>query len=209
MLQTELRLSTTDRFAATAVRAKGLCSARQVNRAHILLALDQRIPESQIMAVLGVGRMTVWRARAAYLEGGLDLALCDVPRSGRPPKYDAQAEARVAALACTAALAGSARWTLERLHEAIREEPGLSAISRETVRRLLKKLPQTLAQSDVVRCGADRGVSAAHVAPARVVCLTAAQQRTRRVHRRKELAALGPQPHSDSDEAWPPAQGGP
>ena len=139
MQQTELRLSTADRVAAAAVRAKGVCSAREVNRAHILIALDQRIPESQIMAVLGVGRMTVWRTRAAYLDGGLDLALRDVQRSGRPPKYDTEAEARVAALACTAAPAGSARWTLERLHEAIREEPGLSTISRETVRRLLKK----------------------------------------------------------------------
>ena len=85
--------------------------------------------------------MTVWRTRAAYLDGDgdLDLALCDVQRSGRPPMYDTETEARVAALACTAAPEGSARWTLERLHEAIREEPGLSAISRETVRRLLKK----------------------------------------------------------------------
>jgi transposase len=139
MQQTELRLSTADRVAATAVRAKGVCSVREVNRAHILLALDQRIPESQIMAVLGVGRMMVWRTRAAYLDGGLELALRDVQRSGRPPTYDTEAEARVAALACTDAPAGSARWTLERLHEAIREEPGLSAISRETVRRLLKK----------------------------------------------------------------------
>ena len=85
MQQTELRLSTADRVAATAVRAKGVCSVREVNRAHILLALDQRIPESQIMAVLGVGRMTVWRTRAAYLDGGLELALRDVQRSGRWP----------------------------------------------------------------------------------------------------------------------------
>ena len=85
MQQTQLRLSTADRAAATAVRAKGVCSAREVNRAHILLALDQRIPESQIMAVLGVGRMMVWRTRAAYLDGGLDLALRDVQRSGAHP----------------------------------------------------------------------------------------------------------------------------
>ena len=106
------------------------------------------------------------RICAAYRDGGLDLALRDVQRSGRPPKYDTETEARVAALACTDAPAGSARWTLERLHEAIREEPGLSAISRETVRRLLKKLPQTLAQGDGVHRRADQGVSASHVSPA-------------------------------------------
>ena len=93
MQQTELRLSTADRTAAAAVRAKGVWSAREVNRAHILLALDQRIPESQIMAVLGVGRMMVWRTRAAYLDGGLDLhfATCNGqgahPSTTPRPKY--------------------------------------------------------------------------------------------------------------------------
>jgi putative transposase len=139
MRQTELRLSSADRTAAAAVRAKGSCSARQVNRAHILLALDRGIPESQIMAVLGVGRMMVWRTRTAYLDGGLDLAIRDVHRSGRPPKYDTQTEARLTALACSDAPEGATRWTLQSLHEAIRKEPGLGSIGRETVRRLLKK----------------------------------------------------------------------
>jgi hypothetical protein len=39
--------------------------AREVNRAHILAALERKIPESLIMHVLGVGRSTVWRTRAA------------------------------------------------------------------------------------------------------------------------------------------------
>jgi len=139
MRQTELRLSTADRKVADAVRAKGACSVREVNRAHILLSLDRRVPESQIMSVLGVGRMTVWRTRAAYRDGGLSLALNDVQRSGRPPRYDTDAQARVAALACSQVPDGSARWTLERLHEATRKEPGLSAISLATIRRILKK----------------------------------------------------------------------
>ena len=144
MQQTELRLSAADRKTADAVRAKGTCSAREVNRAHILLALDRHIPESQIMSVLGVGRMTVWRTRAAYRDGGLSLALRDVQHTGRPPKYDTDTEARVAALACSQAPAGSSRWTVQRLHEAVREEPGLSAISRATVRRMLKKTASNL-----------------------------------------------------------------
>ena len=65
-------------------------------------------------------------------------------RSGRLPKYDIQTEVRALAQACTDAPAGSARWTLQRLHEAIREEPGFNAISRSTVRRLLKKTASNL-----------------------------------------------------------------
>lgn len=99
------------------------------------------------MAVLGVGRMMIWRTRAAYLDGGLDLALRDVQRSGRPRQYDTEAEARVAALACSQAPSGSTRWTVRRLHEAVQAEPGLHPISRETVRRLLKKTASNLGAS--------------------------------------------------------------
>jgi transposase len=144
MRQTELRLSRADRVMAEGVRAKGVWPAREVNRAHILLALDRKVPEAQIMAVLGVGRMMVWRTRAAYLEGGLELALRDVQRSGRPRMYGIHTEARVAALACSQAPEGSTRWTVELLHEAARAEPGLQMISRETVRRLLKKTVSNL-----------------------------------------------------------------
>ena len=139
MRQTELRLSAQDRVTAQAVRSKGIHPAREVNRAHILLALDRQIPEAQIMAVLGVARMMVWRTRAAYLDGGLDLALRDVQRSGRPRQYATDAQTRVAALACSQAPAGSTRWTVRSLHDAVRAEAGLRPISRETVRRLLKK----------------------------------------------------------------------
>lgn len=139
MRQTELRLSREDRKTADAVRSKGESSARQVNRAHILLSLDRLVPEAQIMAVLGVGRTAVWRTRAAYREGGLSLALYDVQRSGRPPKYATDVEAKITALACSQAPVGSARWTLERLHAAAIQEPGLSHISVATIGRMLKK----------------------------------------------------------------------
>ena len=91
------------------------------------------------MAVLGMGRTAVWRTRAAYLQGGVDLAVFDVARSGRPRQYDTDAEARVTALACSAAPEGRQRWTLVELERAARRETGLSSVSRETVRRMLKK----------------------------------------------------------------------
>ena len=89
--------------------------------------------------MLGIGRTAVWRTRGAYLQGGLDLALFDVERSGRPRQYDTNAEARVTALACSAPPAGRQRWTMMELERAARQEPGLEYVSRETVRRMLKK----------------------------------------------------------------------
>jgi len=139
MRQTELRLSDEDRSLVDAIRSKGLHQTREVNRAHILSSLDRGVPEAQIMAVLGMGRTAVWRTRAAYLQGGVELAVFDVARSGRPRRYDTDDEARVTALACSTPPAGRQRWTMVELERAARLEPGMAKVSRETVRRMLKK----------------------------------------------------------------------
>ncbi|MEJ8826880.1 helix-turn-helix domain-containing protein [Variovorax humicola] len=139
MRQTELKLSPQDRATVEAVRGKGVHRSREVNRAHVLACLDEGIPEAQIQAVLGIGRTALWRARAAYVQGGLDLALWDVARSGRPRQYDTDVEAQVTALACSGPPEGRARWTLVELEQAARRETGRSDLSGETVRRMLKK----------------------------------------------------------------------
>lgn len=139
MRQTELHLTEEARSLVDGIRSKGLHRTREVNRAHILSCLDRGISESQIMEVLGVGRTAVWRARAAYLQGGIDLALFDVERSGRPRQYDTDSEARVTALACSTPPTGRQRWTMVELERVARQEPGLAGVSRETVRRMLKK----------------------------------------------------------------------
>ena len=139
MRQTELHLTDKDRELIEAYRAKGLHHAREVNRAHVLSALDRGIPESQIMAVLGIGRTVIWRTRAACLEGGVEYALCDVARPGKPRQYDTDVEAQISALACSAPPPGAARWTIALLEQAAQAQAGVGPISRETVRRLLKK----------------------------------------------------------------------
>jgi len=145
MKQIELHLSDGDRNVLRVIRSKGLRSVRELNRAHILAALDQQVPESRIVEVLGVGRTTVWRTRAAYLEKGLDDALADLPRSGQPLHYPTGQQAEVIALACSQAPAGAKRWTIRLLTQAARERPGLKTVSRESVRRFLKKPLQALA----------------------------------------------------------------
>ncbi len=139
MRQTELRLSKRERQAMDAFRSKGAHRAREFTRAHILAALDRKIPERQIMDVLGVGRTAIWRTRAAYVEGGLAFALHDVARPGKPPRYRAEAQAEVAALAYSSPPQGAKRWTVVSLTQAARHHPQMRRISRESVRRLLKK----------------------------------------------------------------------
>jgi len=139
MRQTELHLSEEDRAVVEEVRSKGLHHSREINRAHMLACLDRGVPEAQILTVLGVGRTALWRTRAAYLQGGVELALFDVARPGRPRRYDTDVEAQVTALACSAPPEGRKRWTMLELERAARRETGLGTLSRETVRRMLKK----------------------------------------------------------------------
>lgn len=139
MRQTSLHLSEADRKTLVAFRSKGRHLSRELNRAHILAALDQGIAERQIITVLGVGRTAIWRTRSAYGERGLQYALQDVARPGKPRQYTAQAEAEITALACSAPPAGAKRWTIRLLRTAVRTRPALQGVSRETIRRFLKK----------------------------------------------------------------------
>ena len=121
-------------------RRGGLHLAREVTRAHVLAALDKGVADKQIAAVLGVSRAVIWRTRSAYQEKGLEYALHDVARAGAPRVYATDEEATVAALACSPAPAGRKRWTVSLLTAAARQQnPKLKTVSRETVRRWLKK----------------------------------------------------------------------
>lgn len=140
MQRISVKLSVAERRAVRRLRGQGEHLAREVNRAHILAALDAGLSDAQIAAVLGVSRMVIWRTRSAFQEKGLEYALRDVARSGAPKSYTTADEAAIAALACGPVPAGRKRWTVELLTEAARAQtPALRELSRETVRRWLKK----------------------------------------------------------------------
>ena len=140
MRQTELHLTDEDRELIESFRAKGLRHAREVNRAHILSALDRGIPEAQIMAVLGVGRTAIWRTRAAYLEGGAGIcsARCRAPGQTAAVRHRCRSADFGIGLFGAAGRAPSAG-RLDLLEQAAQAQPGIGPISRETIRRLLKK----------------------------------------------------------------------
>ena len=139
MRSNQLQLSGEDRRFLQGFRNKGQHSAREMTRAHILLASEARVPVAQIQQVLGVSRMVIWRTRSAYHQKGLDYALYDAARPGQPAKYGTDQEAEVVALACSQPPEGEARWTIRSLTIAARHRPKLEAINRESIRQILKK----------------------------------------------------------------------
>ncbi len=97
---------------------------------------DQRIAEAFGMSVRSVEH---WRKQA--VEEGPD-SLLKRKSSPRPQalKLDGQGQARLAALACSQAPDDHASWTLALLAQNLVELRIVESISRETVRRELKKM---------------------------------------------------------------------
>jgi len=144
MKPNQIQLSDRDRHFLEAFRSKGQHSAREVTRAHILLAIGARVPTAQIQQVLGVSRMVIWRTQSAYTQKGLDYALYDAARPGQPAKYRTDQEAEVVALACSQPPEGTVRWTIRSLTIAARHRPKLEGINRESIRQILKKTSVSL-----------------------------------------------------------------
>jgi transposase len=126
--------------------AAGKRAALVLTRVRILLKADQAPggpawADEQIAQALDCGRRTVERVRQRFVERGLAdcLARQKQDRPSRVRKFDGAAEARLLALACSAAPDGRARWTMKLLADKLVELEVFDAVSDETVRRVLKK----------------------------------------------------------------------
>lgn len=108
-------------------------------RARVLDLLDRGHHPTGIAATLGVSVATVFNIKRRYLANGLDAALIDKPRSGKPTTIDGTARAKITALACSTAPNGHARWTLRLLADKAVEFGFVEEISHTTVKEILKK----------------------------------------------------------------------
>ena len=147
MRRKRIELTIKERAELERFCTKGVHSVRLVNRAKIILALDQsggRIPAKQevLAGRIGVSRQTIIDARDTF------LALRSVPlflqRKKRqtppvPAKLTGELEAHIIALACGKAPEGCTRWTLRLLADKCVEFQYSDTISHMSISRLLKK----------------------------------------------------------------------
>lgn len=154
MKKLDLGLKRRDRMILKGLLGHGEHHAREMMRASILVALDRGVKDDAIAQVLGTERTTIWRTRKAYREGGLQSALYDMPRPGRPKKYEMREQSEIVALACSDPPEGREHWTLTLLTQTARRKKGLGTLNRESVRLILKKTNVSLGSR---RCGASGG----------------------------------------------------
>jgi len=121
----------------------GAAQARTLTKARILLLTDHsqgtHYSDDQIASALGVSMRNIVRVRKRSLKDGLDAALYDKARSGRPPKITGEIEARITVLACSDPPPGHARWSLRLLADKAVELGYLDSISHVAISNRLKK----------------------------------------------------------------------
>jgi transposase len=96
---------------------------------------------------LQLSARTVSRVRQAYVQGGLELALYDQPRPGRPVEMDGEVEAKLLMLACSNPPEGRSRWTLQLLADRMVALGYAEHLSDTWVMERLKKVNCDLGRS--------------------------------------------------------------
>jgi transposase len=139
-------LTAEERQSLHAWISAGKASALKMAHARILIKADQAEggpawADERIAEALEVGLSTIARVRQRFVEVGLEAALTRKPqdRPSRPRTLDGRAEARLIAVACSAAPNGRREWTMQLLADRLVELEVVDAVSDETVRRCLKK----------------------------------------------------------------------
>jgi hypothetical protein len=143
-------LTAEQRSTLEASIASGRAPARRIAHARILLKADEggdapgrAWTDTEIASALEVSRSTVYRVRTRFAREGLEAALVHrPPRRTKPKKLDGLQEAHLIALSCSEPPKGKKRWSVRLLADRfVRLECAQEPISRELVRRTLKKVP--------------------------------------------------------------------
>ena len=134
-----IQLTDEERRSLKTLFRSGKGNNRQQTRARILDLLDRNVPLPEIAQTLSCALRTVYNLKQRYEQEGFDSALTDKPRSGRPAEIDGAQRAKITALACSAAPAGHARWTLRLLADKAAELGLVESISHNAVKAILKK----------------------------------------------------------------------
>ena len=155
----DIQLTVEQRRQLKDLISKGVSPARVQTRARVLLMAAERSGTSsggkhrktnsnQVIAeALQIAGRTVSRIRQRFVSGGLEAALYDRSRAGRPVEVDGEAEAHLLALAASAPPEGRDQWTLQLLAERMVELGYVAHISDTWVHTRLKKANFTLGRS--------------------------------------------------------------
>ena len=140
-------LSSSERSELERFSTKGKHSVRIVNRAKIILALDEsegrkKEKQTKIAKRIGVSKQTVSNVKNAFFAAPtISVFLQRKQRQTPPiaPKITGETEAHIIALACSQPPKGYTKWTLRLLADKSVKLGYVNTLSHMSVSRLLKK----------------------------------------------------------------------
>jgi putative transposase len=121
---------------------KGIHSARSIRRARALLLLSEGMAQKQVAGTVDCCEGSIINLLHRYKEvnGAVEQAITERPRSGQPPIVTPAVEAHITALACSKAPDGRSEWTLRMIADKVVELGYVGHLSHEAVRGVLKKV---------------------------------------------------------------------
>lgn len=148
MKRTYLALSDEDRDYLKSLSKKRTIQAQVVDRARILLYKADGMTYQEIAEKLAISTATVRLCITKFNKGGVNAAIFDIQRSGRPLEITDDAKAWIISVACQrpAELGYSQElWTLTALHKHIQKYsedtgyPRLSTVTKPYIQKFLKE----------------------------------------------------------------------
>ena len=142
----KVTLTDEERKALDHLVSAGKAAARRLAHARVLLLADEgpvgpQRSDEEIVEALQVSPSTIARVRKRFVTEGFEAALDHRPQPPRPEKVKLtdSIEKQLIQLACSDPPQGRCCWTLELLADRLVALGCVKAISREAVRRAIKK----------------------------------------------------------------------
>ena len=148
MKRTYLALSDEDKDYLKSLSKKRTIQAQVVDRARILLYKADGMTFQEIAEKLAISTATVRLCITKFNKGGVDAAIFDIQRSGRPSEITDDAKAWIISVACqrpTELGYPQELWTLTALHKHIQKYaedagyPRLSTVTKPYIQKFLKE----------------------------------------------------------------------
>lgn len=139
MARVGFKLKKADIASIDKILNSGKERAQKLIRCQILKMRHKGYTIAEIAASLDRSTKTVNTISKRYREEGLEGAINDRKRSGRPAVFSGKQRANITALACSEAPEGHSQWSLRLLADKAVELSIVDDISHTDVRRILKK----------------------------------------------------------------------
>src|SRR5271168_1741953 len=130
----DVQLGKKERQRLGGMLTKGRESARVLRRASILRQLGNGQKAAQVAANVGVAGKTVRAVARRYEEQGLESALYEKARPGKPRALDVGQSQRIIAMVCGSPPPGQARWSVRLIATEAVKRKLVPEVGRETIR---------------------------------------------------------------------------